>query len=754
MISGSRVVASAARIRRFSASDPCPVCGGHPGLPRGQGVRCAGFISSDGRYVHCTRPEAAGTLAADKAEPPTYAHLATGDCRCGQVHGEPFARYKPPAASNGHKHTRKAISRLEYVVRDFDGQVQGTQHVTRYDDGTKDPFWTGPHGESGAGALGGADTGDMLFGAEQVGVWDPETAVVMTEGPKAASALIEAGIPAVGTVCGAGVKARPRALTARVAAGLVGRPVYLWPDADPDGLGHAHMEANACALSDAGCTDIRIIDWEDAPPKGDAADFLNGSDATGVMELMTAAKPWTPGAAAAPPMAGVGESHPLTDLRNGERFVSRHGVDVRYCRPWRRWLTWSGHRWEEDSDVEALAKETAIAIWDEAKTSNSKEFSSWAIRSQSTASIAGMLTMARSEPAVSLAVKDLDTDPWLLNTPSGTIDLRTGTLTPSRREDLITKITAASFDPDAGCPRWERFLEEVFTKADLTPDRDLIEYIRRLVGYSLTGSVREQMLAILYGTGRNGKGVFTNTLRYMLGDYGWVTPAELLLSKRSDAHPTGLAALWGRRVVVSAETDQGRRLDESLIKNLTGGDPIAARRMREDYWEFAPEFKLMLATNYKPEIRGTDEGIWRRIHCIPFLRTIDPADADDSLEDTLRDEWPGILAWAVRGCLAWQDGGLCPPGAVVEATRSYRREQDAIQRFIDECCDTSSRLEQVAAAKLYNAYKAWCETTGEHQVTATVFGTELNTRGFTKDLQRIATIPTVIRRHIRLNEGA
>jgi putative DNA primase/helicase len=445
-----------------------------------------------------------------------------------------------------------------------------------------------------------------------------------------------------------------------------------------------------------------------------------------------------------------GQAHPLTDIANGERFVDQHGENVRYNADWKRWLVWDGRRWREDAvGVEAMAKQTAIAIWDEAKAANSTVTAAWAVRSQSISGVRGTLEMAHSEAPVVVRTKDLDTDPWLLNTPSGTIDLRAGEQSPARRKDLIMKITAAKFDPEAKCPRWERFLEEVFTKSDFTTDHDLIDYIRRLVGYGLTGSVREHIFAVLYGTGRNGKSVFLNTVRYALGDYGGTTAADLLLAKRSEVHPTGLANLYGRRVVVSAETDAGRRLDESLVKDITGADPIPARRMHEDWWEFDPTFKLLLATNHKPVIRGTDEGIWRRIHLVPFNRTIDAADQDDGLEQKLRVEWPGILAWAVRGCLEWQEGGLRPPAAVVEATRSYREESDAIRRFIDDRCECLSGAE-VRTGVLFAVYQSWCESEGEKPVSSAAFSTDLTTRGFPGDTASFSGKTARIRRHIRL----
>ncbi|MHB8507723.1 MAG: DNA primase family protein [Candidatus Dormibacteria bacterium] len=448
----------------------------------------------------------------------------------------------------------------------------------------------------------------------------------------------------------------------------------------------------------------------------------------------------------------VDAMQPTTDIANGVRFAQRFKDSARYNAAWKRWLTWDGTRWSEQATgIEAMAKEAAIAIWDEARAANSHELAKWATRSQSATGVHGMLAMARSEPEIVVETRQLDTNIWLLNTPSGTIDLATGLQTPANRADLITKVTAAAYDPDGKCPLWDAFLAGIFVKADLSPDHDLVAYMRRLVGYSLTGSTREHMFAIFHGTGRNGKGVLSNTIRHMLGDYAGTTAADLLLSKRNEPHPTGIANLYGKRWIGCSETDSGRRLDEALVKNITGGDPLSARRMGEDFWEFQPEFKLMLATNHKPEIRGTDEGLWRRVHCVPFLRTIEPTVADADLEVKLRGEWPAIMAWAVRGCREWLAGGLCPPQSVVDATRQYRAESDAVRRFIEDRCECIEHA-QVRAGKLFTAYQTWCDSEGESPLTSTAFGLDMTSRGFPGEVARIAGATARIRRHIRLQE--
>lgn len=446
-----------------------------------------------------------------------------------------------------------------------------------------------------------------------------------------------------------------------------------------------------------------------------------------------------------------GEAHPQTDIANGRRFVEQHGDDVRYNADSKRWLAWDGIRWHDNAvvEVESRAKDTAVSIWDEAKESKNTSLSAWAVRSESSAGVHGMLEMAHSEASVAITAA-LDTDPWLLNTPSGTVNLKTGELRPARREDLITKVTAAPFDPGAECSRWLQFHDEVCIHADFTTDRELIDYMQRLAGYSLTGSVREQIFAVFFGQGRNGKTVWLNVIRGLLGDYAVTTATDLLLSKRDGAPGHALAILHGRRFVGCAETDAGRRLDESMVKNITGSDKIPARWLYGQPFEFDPTHKLFLATNHRPDIKGTDEAIWRRIHPVPFLRTIDPAKVDSDLEAKLKNEWPGILAWMVRGCLDWQGlGGLNPPAAVVEAAASYRQESDAVARFIEDCCELLHGA-QVETSRLVAAYRLWCETEAEQPLSSTAFGREMSNRGCPKDQGRIATISTKLRRNIRL----
>lgn len=427
------------------------------------------------------------------------------------------------------------------------------------------------------------------------------------------------------------------------------------------------------------------------------------------------------------------DKYHLTDLGNAERLVARHGRDLRYCWPFGRWYVWDGTRWTPDdtAEVERRAKETVRSIYtDAAQALNEdrrKNLAKHAMQSEAKERVTAMVALARSEPGIPVLPEQLDADPLLLNCRNGTIDLRTGTLLPHKREDLLTKVIPIDYDPDAKAPRWYQFLNEIMAE-----NQDLIDFLQRAIGYTLTAYATEQVLFICYGPGANGKSVFLDTLLTLLGPYGKPTDPDLLMSRKSDAHPTSIADLMGVRLAVTIETQEGRRLNETLVKWLTGGDKLKARFMRQDFFEFQPTHKLWLATNHKPVIRGTDIAIWRRIRLIPFNVTIPEEKRDPMLTQKLTGELPGILAWAVRGCLAWQQEGLGQPEAVKKATADYRREMDVLQDFLDERCVVKPNA-HATAKELYEAYCQWCEETGERAVTQREFGIRLTERGFIRD---------------------
>jgi P4 family phage/plasmid primase-like protien len=623
-----------------------------------------------------------------------------------------------------------------YPVRDTSGELVA-EHVRKdRPDGSKDCKWRRPGGGWG---LNGTRLEELpLYGSERLADWPEEYPVVLVEGEKAADALNRIGhILAVGTVTGAAGTPGPAALEA-----LRGREVVAWPDAD--GPGHDHMESTLERLHRVAST-IRFYTWDDAPEKGaDAADHpavTSGSEkALGILlNDLLSAPVWQPTRLAGDvPPPGTNshdrtqppERFNLTDLGNAERFTARHGGDVRYCYPWTKWLVWTGSRWERDDAgrVHRLAKDTVRSIYGEAAAAEDedrrKALAQHATRSEAEAKIRAMLELAKSEIPVS--PDELDADPWLLNAPNGTVDLRTGELRAHRREDLLTKMAGTEYHPAAPASAWGAFLERVL------PGEDLRTFVQRSVGYSATGETSEQVMFINHGGGANGKSTSQEAVSAALGDYAMRTPTETLLAKRVGGVPNDVARLKGARFVAASETEEGRRLAESLVKDLTGQDTISARFMRAEWFDFKPTHKLWLSTNHKPEIRGTDNAIWRRIRLIPWSVTIPPAERDLKLSEKLCAELPGILAWIVQGCLAWRRDGLRAPDEVRQATSEYRAEMDLLAGFFEDCC-VVHRNAEVGATDLYNTYKSWAETSGERIETQRKFGTRLAERGFTKE---------------------
>lgn len=434
-----------------------------------------------------------------------------------------------------------------------------------------------------------------------------------------------------------------------------------------------------------------------------------------------------------PAFADAAAEFHLTDLGNSERFVDEHGDRLRYCHAWGSWLVWDGKRWARDDsgEVYRLAAETVRGMYATAARLDDPDkrqrLAQHAARCEKRERMAAMVDMARNLEPVVVRVDDLDRDHCLLNCLNGVLDLRTGELLPHDPALLLTRLAPVEYGPNANAPTFERFLRRTFND-----DADLMRFVRRAAGYSLTGDTGEQCLFIAHGTGANGKSTLLTVIQDLLGDYAATTPAETLLARRNgDGIPNDIARLQGVRFVAASETEDGRRLSESRVKAMTGGDRISARFMRAEWFEFEPQFKLWLGTNHKPEIKGTDAAIWRRIRLIPFNVTIPEDERDPKLLDKLRGELPGILAWAVRGCLDWQQRRLDPPAAVTAATEDYRAESDALGRFIEERCVVAEGFE-CKASGLYSEYKAWCAEGGETHITSTAFGRRMVERGLSK----------------------
>lgn len=416
------------------------------------------------------------------------------------------------------------------------------------------------------------------------------------------------------------------------------------------------------------------------------------------------------------------------DWYNARALVAYYGTDLRYCYAWEKWLAWTGTHWAlatreplawAKHSIKRLAAQVEHMHDEDAIAALMKHVSS----SLRASRLQAMLTLAPSEPGMAVAHTALDTHPLLLNCQNGTVDLRTGTLRPQAREDFLTTCLPIAYDPQASCSLWKSFLWRIFAQ-----QQPLIDFVQKVIGYCLTGSVQEQALFVFWGNGANGKSTLVNTLLGLLGAFSMKATEELLMVTKSDRHPTERADLFGKRLVATIETRQGSQLNEVFVKEATGGDPIRARRMREDFWQFDPTHKFILATNHKPVIRGTDHAIWRRIHLVPFAVTIPEAEKNPHLLEELQAEWPGILAWAVRGCQRWLSEGLGIPAAVAEATADYRQDMDVLARFIDEEC-VLQPYAKVKATPLYKAYQAWCENNGETWETQRSFGMRLTERG-------------------------
>ena len=431
-----------------------------------------------------------------------------------------------------------------------------------------------------------------------------------------------------------------------------------------------------------------------------------------------------------------------SDLGNAERLVAKHGSDLRYCHAWNKWLNWKGSHWEIDNtgEIERKAKNTIRGMYlDAANLQNEDQrtaLAKHAARSESSRAIAAMIELTKSEPGIPITTEQLDNDIWLLNCKNGTLDLKTGELRAHKRNDLITKCIPVNFDSSPIKPVvWIDFLNTI-----MNSNQELISFLQRAIGYSLTGSTKEQCLFILYGSGANGKSTFMETISDLLNDYSKHSPPDTFLQKDSNGGPNNdVARLVGARLVVASEIEEGKRLNESLIKNITGGELLTARFMRAEYFEFMPRFKVFISTNHKPQVKGTDKAVWRRIRLIPFNVSIPPEEQDKDLLEKLRVELPAILNWAAQGCREYLKTGLGEPEEVKAATNMYKAEMDIMANFLSECCEVSTQLE-TRSQKLYEVYENWCRANGERPLTQTKFSLRLIEKGFKKEKTAIGAM--------------
>jgi putative DNA primase/helicase len=455
-----------------------------------------------------------------------------------------------------------------------------------------------------------------------------------------------------------------------------------------------------------------------------------------------------------------------TDSANADAFVTEHGKGYLFVLEWGAWIAWDGKRWDRTgarqralnaamltaraehwrsrqrlSDLERQLRVVLLKSQHdeelEARIAYETKLLKWHEQSQNHAKLEAATKILETRLQVTLS--ELDRSPWLLNVANGTLDLRTAELRPHSSSDLITQIADVEWDDMATCPMWEAFVSHA-----MGADLRLVLYLQRLMGYAVTGLTTEHILAFFYGGGRNGKSTFLQTVRAMLGEYACAAPRELLFEKKNASdHPTEMARLYGRRFAVCAEIGEHTIVDEAKVKDLTGGDAISCRRMREDFWDLIPTHKLVMAGNHKPTVRGDDLGIWRRIRLVPWTVTIDEDEVDRNLPAKLLTELPGILRWCVQGCLEWQRIGLSEPSDVIDATREYRTESDALGQFLAQQM-VFEPTGRVSRQSIRQRYETWCEELGY---------TPLGPRKLAQRLKERGGRDTRVREGVRVKDG-
>jgi len=435
--------------------------------------------------------------------------------------------------------------------------------------------------------------------------------------------------------------------------------------------------------------------------------------------------------------ASTMDSPNLTDLGNAKRLVRWHQNELLYCPTHGAWYVYRDSHWKKDTDgeIDRRAKAVVSTIFDEVAAATGKALKKairrHALSSESARAINSMIRLASTEKEVAIESHRLDADPWLFNVANGTLDLRTGKLQDHDRTDYITKKSPVKYDPNATCPLWEEFLLYAMEE-----DQDVVDFIHRFFGYCLTGMVTEQVLLFLEGTGSNGKTTALLMMMHILGEYAIQGAPGLLLAKTGESHPTEVADLEGARFVANSEVEKGKPFAEALIKQLTGSDPVRARRMRQDFYQFMPTHKLCIAANHRPIIKGNDEGIWRRVLRIPWNRQIPAHKKDPFFLDKLKEEAPGILAKMVEGCMAWQQNGLDAPEKVTLATGAYREEMDVLADFMAEMC-LLGEAQYVGMKDLYLVYAQWCDELRQRPQNYRLFNRQLKERGYQSKPKRV-----------------
>lgn len=542
--------------------------------------------------------------------------------------------------------------------------------------------------------------------------------VYVVEGEKDVEALRSWGLTATCNPMGAG-KWLPG-----FSDHLKERDVVILPDNDEPGRRHAESIVD---MLQGIATSIRVVELPGLPDKGDVSDWIAGGGTVDDLQAM---------AFSAPPriieVAVAPRAFATTDLGNAERLVADHGDDLRWVPDWKTWLVWNGRYWERDTNgavnrlMHDVVRKMGAGAADDEEAKHAR-------RSESLQRLNAAIEVAKSLPGVTMRSELLDRRPDILVVHEGTVDLVSGNVGPHLRADYVTTVIRwdgelARYDARANCPTWLSSLER------WQPDGEVRAYLQMLAGYSATGHVRERMMAIFWGVGRNGKSTFVEALRSTLGDHAHQAATDLVMQRKSggdagQATPE-LAVLQGKRLVVMDETSEGGRLDEARVKWITGGDSISARRLYGDPFSFRPSHTIILTTNHRPVIRSGGEAIWDRIQQVPWEVRIDEGDIDRTLPERLLDERPGILVWLVMGAVMWHQFGLNPPKPVKNATDEYRSSSDWFGLWLEDRCVVRDG-EITPAADLHRAYNIWAKDIDERLLSIVSLGRILRERGFT-----------------------
>lgn len=561
--------------------------------------------------------------------------------------------------------------------------------------------------------------------------------VVIVEGEKDADRLWSIGIPATTNV-GGGKKWSDSETNSLIAAGAT--RVVILPDNDE--TGHQHADLVARSVKAAGIS-YSVVQLPELGPHGDVSDWLMNGGSKEALQDLIASKPYVLPQGAAPVAIETSEPYPaldpqvyhLTDLGAAESLRDRFGNQLRYDHQRERWLLWDGHFWKPDTDDASyrlahdhvrLLQRDALAVPDYLER---KKYIEFALGREKRGPMLSMMQHAESLKPMAIAGDAWDTNGWLLGVPNGILDLRTGALRAGTRDDFITLQTGPAFE-HAECPRWLTFLDEVFDG-----HKELIDWIWRAVGYSLTADMREQCFFVMFGGGSNGKSIFIDTLETVFGTYGHRADMRMFAGFTADANSFHNADFRGKRLVFSAEVRPNSRMNEHILKHFTGGETLRAEYKYGRSFTIRPVGKIWLGVNHRPKVADDSFGFWRRVRLIPFLRTFSGSLEDRSLRETLRAEASGILAWAVEGCLEWLSRGLAVPSIIQDATDEYQAGEDPLADFFAARTEVSAQTAEsiVPFAKLYIAYKEWASETGisdKERLSAKALGNAMQVRPF------------------------